>query len=561
MRMPFMNHRILLLLLALIFSMASASAADLIRVLLVDGQNNHDWKATSGVLKTELLSSGMFTVDVATTPPAGASPEAWKSFSPDFGKYDVVLLNYYGKDWPQAALSALESYVENGGGLAAFHAGGSSFEKDETYNRMIGLAWRKKDFGPALAMDKDGKLVHIAKGSGMDASHGAKNPFTLVTRAPDHPIMKGFPAQWGHLSDELYHSLRGPAENLEILATAHSPITGMEEPMAWTVKFGKGRVFYTALGHDITAIECLGFQNLMARGLEWAARGTVASSRLLTPFAETIKPIWILGEGQWAVCGDQAADYKRGEASQPHRGSGGTGRQNYMSPITPAKSFAWKIPTGMALKIPRCCTRMLPRMASNIPMKMQRNIRACRRGPGLRYPTALDIQGKRLLCGHDLRKSGFTRIPKGRASPIRATLLRRDGHTRGIISTGPSGLRFGPDGYLYANLTTDYLNAHPAPDPLGLRGSMIRISPDGKTFERYAYGLRFAYGIAFNEAGDLFCTDNEGGDNPAEKLNYITKGGNYGHHPKLATGPKLPPVLWITAHLEHRWIGVQSLDQ
>ena len=78
---------------------------------------------------------------------------------------------------------------------------------------------------------------------------------------------------------------------------------------------------------------------------------------------------------------------------------------------------------------------------------------------------------------------------------------------------------------------------------------MLRISPDGKKFERYAYGLRFAYGMAFNEAGDLFCSDNEGGGNPTEEINHIVKGGNYGHHPKLADSPPIPPLLAITPHL------------
>jgi putative heme-binding domain-containing protein len=111
------------------------------------------------------------------------------------------------------------------------------------------------------------------------------------------------------------------------------------------------------------------------------------------------------------------------------------------------------------------------------------------------------------------------------------------------------GLRFGPDGWLYSILCTDYINPKPAPDPQGLRGSLLRISPDGKTIERFAYGLRFSYGLAFNESGDLFFSDNEGGGNSTEEINHAVKGGNYGHHPKLADSKPRDPILRLQSHM------------
>jgi len=68
---------------------------------------------------------------------------------------------------------------------------------------------------------------------------------------------------------------------------------------------------------------------------------------------------------------------------------------------------------------------------------------------------------------------------------------------------------FGPDGWLYFTLTTDSWNAAPSPDPKGYRGSILRISPDGKTVERLVTGIRSVYGMSFNADGDLFFTDNE----------------------------------------------------
>lgn len=94
-----------------------------------------------------------------------------------------------------------------------------------------------------------------------------------------------------------------------------------------------------------------------------------------------------------------------------------------------------------------------------------------------------------------------------------------------------SGLTFGPDGWLYVAMSTDSWNAAPSPDPHGYRGSIIRISPDGKQAETVATGIRSVFSMAFNSFGDLFFADNEGGGNPDEELNRLVKNGFYGHNP------------------------------
>lgn len=95
-----------------------------------------------------------------------------------------------------------------------------------------------------------------------------------------------------------------------------------------------------------------------------------------------------------------------------------------------------------------------------------------------------------------------------------------------------SGLTFGPDGWLYCSITTDSWNASPASDPRGLRGAIVRISPDGQISERLATGIRSVPGLAFNEHGDLFFIDNEGGGNATEELNLLVTNGFYGHNKK-----------------------------
>ena len=87
--------------------------------------------------------------------------------------------------------------------------------------------------------------------------------------------MKGMPTEWLHAKDELYDQLRGPAKSMQILATAESTVTGRNEPMIFTIGYGKGRVFHTPMGHAEYSVECVGFITTLLRGTEWAATGKV----------------------------------------------------------------------------------------------------------------------------------------------------------------------------------------------------------------------------------------------------------------------------------------------
>lgn len=99
-----------------------------------------------------------------------------------------------------------------------------------------------------------------------------------------------------------------------------------------------------------------------------------------------------------------------------------------------------------------------------------------------------------------------------------------------------SAFAIGPDGWLYFALATDSWNAGASPDPNAYRGSILRISTDGKMVEKVATGIRSVYGMRFNTKGDAFFIDNEGGGNPTEELNLLVKGKFYGHNPKKFPG-------------------------
>ncbi len=257
-----------------------------LKVLIVDGINNHDWQRGTAIMKRILEVGGRFTVDVSTTPPANAGADEWAKWRPVFSDYGVVLSNFNGghlatgAQWPAEVRKALEEYVSNGGGLVVVHAANNSFLEWPAYNEMIGLGWREKSFGPSLVISKDEKVVAIPAGQGRNPGHGPEHDFQMTVLDGSHPITQGMPKEWMHPHEQLTHGQHGPAKNLTVLTYAWSQDIEENEPMDWVVSYGKGRVYVTMLGHlwkdgSDTALRCIGFQTLLRRGTEWAATGKV----------------------------------------------------------------------------------------------------------------------------------------------------------------------------------------------------------------------------------------------------------------------------------------------
>jgi len=228
------------------------SAGGKIRLLILSGANNHDWKATTPVLKKMYEDSGRFTVDVTENVPALTGE--------DFAKYDVLVGNYTtfpnieGHRWPAATEKAFLDYIAAGHGFVLFHAASTAWNDWPEFTDLIGLSWQNGKSG-----------------------HGAQHSFVVTLADKEHPITQGM-RNFQHVKDELYHRQLKHA-TAKVLATTYSDKavsgSGGNEPMIVVTELGKGRVFHNAMGHDPKPMAGAGFQTLMLRGTEWAATGKV----------------------------------------------------------------------------------------------------------------------------------------------------------------------------------------------------------------------------------------------------------------------------------------------
>jgi type 1 glutamine amidotransferase len=224
-----------------------------IRVLILSGRNNHDWKTTTPKLQAILEGTGRFKVDVTENPAALTA-----SF---LEPYDVILSNWNsfgaGQDaeaWPEEAKQAYIDFVRRGKGHVVIHAGGTSFAGWDEYKRLTLATW------------KEGLT-----------SHGPAHTFRVRIESVKHPVTAGLESF--DIKDELWNQ-PAVARGATVLASSYSDPdkggTGRWEPAVLVGRFDRGRTLTILLGHDVEAMENPGFQALLRRGVEWAATGRVA---------------------------------------------------------------------------------------------------------------------------------------------------------------------------------------------------------------------------------------------------------------------------------------------
>ncbi len=232
-----------------------------IRVLILTGRNNLDWRETTPHLRRILDATGRFDVRV-TEEPSGLTAQTLRP-------YDVLVSDYCGPRWSAAAEKAVAAFVHSGKGLVVVHAASYPFGEVQVlgshqkptgvrqatwpeWANMVGASWTEKE-------PKTG--------------HAKRHVYDVKWTNTAHPIAQGLAPSF-LVSDELYHQF-ALKPGIEVLATALDATeqggNGKQEPLLWTNRYGTGHVFHTALGHDVAAMSAPGFIASFARGVEWAA--------------------------------------------------------------------------------------------------------------------------------------------------------------------------------------------------------------------------------------------------------------------------------------------------
>ncbi len=121
-------------------------------------------------------------------------------------------------------------------------------------------------------------------------SHGPQQPLDVKVLAPEHPIMKGFPANWVTGNEELY-AIYKVWPGTTPLAQAYATDNKKDHAVIWEHTYGKGRVFGTTLAHNNTTITNPAYLDMFTRGLLWAcdkldAEGKPAAGYEAAPQAE-----------------------------------------------------------------------------------------------------------------------------------------------------------------------------------------------------------------------------------------------------------------------------------
>ena len=281
--LPFSTARMVALVLILFCATGCRPDARPIRVLLIDGHSNHDWRRTTALVSSILKQTGLFSVDVSTAPCRTDDP-AYALWCPDFSKCDVVIQNYNdlggGALWPEAVRHAFERFVAGGGGVFILHSANNAFPDWKEYDRIIGLGWRNRAVGTALKISEEGGIIPVPPGAGANTSHG-KRTDRLIHVMGNDPIHRGMPEAWMTPLIEVYTHARGPAENVRVLSWAEEPTDHERWPIEWSVQYGTGRVYNSTFGHvwaneaDPVDLRCVGFQTVLIRSLQWLAHRPV----------------------------------------------------------------------------------------------------------------------------------------------------------------------------------------------------------------------------------------------------------------------------------------------
>jgi uncharacterized protein len=203
-----------------------------IKTLVFAGGQIHDYKGCGQAIREALAEREEFALTYV-------EEDLDRLVTPGLDPYDLIVFYYTVGEISDAQKNGLLNGVASGKGYVGVHSAADSFRDCPEYRAMVG---------------------------GHFVTHPRYRDYQVSIVDPEHPITQGLTEFM--IRDEQYILDYDP--RVQVLAGAL--YQGKSMPVAWTKPWGRGRVFYLALGHDPAACRQEMFRTLLQRGAAWAGR-------------------------------------------------------------------------------------------------------------------------------------------------------------------------------------------------------------------------------------------------------------------------------------------------
>ena len=404
-------------------------------------------------------------------------------------KFDVLLLYANHGTIQPHQWKNLKNFVENGGGFVPVHCASWCFGNEPGFDQLVG---------------------------GRFKSHQGAIFSARVTNSK-HPAMKDVKAfeAW----DETYFHTNHNSKNRTVLmsrdAMKGDPHTE-PEPWTWVRTQGKGRIFYTASGHDARVWNHAGFHQLLKSGILWAA-GDSAQARYHA-FLENRSPLKYVKR-------DNIPNYEKRPEPLP-----------YQLPLPADQSMKYtQVPAGFRLEL----FAAEPQIVNPIYMQWDEHgrlwvaesvdypneIKDGRKGndrikiledtngdgkcdkvkifaDGLNIPTSFTFARGGIIVAHAPEFIFFKDTNGDDKADVRKVLFT--GFGVGDTHAGPSNLRYGFDNWIYGTVGYSRFNGEINGKKHNFGMGVFRFKPDGSDIEFLHQFNNNTWGVGFNEAGDVF---------------------------------------------------------
>ncbi len=404
------------------------------------------------------------------------SEDLQEALRPEFlAQFDALLLYANWDHLAPAQERALLEYVEGGRGFLPIHCASACFGHSDAFIQLVGGRFKR---------------------------HGGE-VFAPVTIAPDHPAIAGVPTleAW----DETYvHDRHGDDRTiLQVRRDANG-----DEPWTWVRTPGRGRVFYTASGHDHRVWDEPAFQSLLVGAIRWAAgpEALAKLERLALPKLEE-QEVLLPGYRQRKAITRAQQPLSAEESAKLIQVPPGfevalfASEPDIVNPIY----VAWD-ERGRAYVIETI----------DYPNNLQEGnvghdrITICedrdgdgradtftRFAEGLSIPTSLVFVNGGVLCTNGTQILFLKDTDGDDRADVREVVL--DGFSMADTHAGPSNFRYGFDNWIYATVGYSGFEGTVGGQPLTFTQGLFRFSPDLRHVELLQNTTNNTWGLGFME--------------------------------------------------------------